>query len=122
MKRSAPIKRKTPVNRRRSKPRRSSRRLDPGYLARVRELPCVVAEHNSCAGVTEAHHMGPRGLGQKCSDDESVPLCNLHHRCWHDCIGPFLGKSKDWRAGFATWAIERTRERLAPKPVEVTPW
>ena len=30
---------------------------------------------------TEAAHVGPRGLGQKCSDFETIPLCgHEHHR------------------------------------------
>lgn len=30
--------------------------------------------------ITEAAHVGDRGLGQKCSDIEAVPLCGEHHR------------------------------------------
>lgn len=33
--------------------------------------------------VTEAAHIGDRGLGKKCSDLETAPLCVDHHR-----IGP----------------------------------
>jgi len=29
---------------------------------------------------TEAAHVGERGLGQKCSDRETIPLCAAHHR------------------------------------------
>jgi len=32
---------------------------------------------------TEAAHVGKRGIGQKCSDWEAIPLCRWHHR-----IGP----------------------------------
>jgi len=31
-------------------------------------------------GHTEAAHVGQRGIGQKCSDRETVPLCAWHHR------------------------------------------
>ena len=75
---------------------------DPQYLVFIRTLPCVV-----CAGravferileetaseyevhriqqrqksSTEAAHVGDRGLGQKCSDREAMPLCGReHHR------------------------------------------
>ena len=41
---------------------------------------------------TEAAHIGERGLGHKCSDRETIPLCAEHHR-----TGPeshhVLGKS-----------------------------
>lgn len=30
--------------------------------------------------MTEVAHVGERGLGQKCSDRETVPLCAEHHR------------------------------------------
>lgn len=110
MKRSAPPKRKTPLKRKRTTPRRSSRRHDPSYLAAVRGLPCCARTFGgSCAGPIEAHHMGARGLGQKCSDDEAVPFCKLHHACWHDCVGPFLNMGKAWRAEFARVAISGTR-------------
>lgn len=29
---------------------------------------------------TEAAHVGQRGLSQKCSDRETIPLCAFHHR------------------------------------------
>lgn len=31
-------------------------------------------------GISEAAHVGERGLGQKCSDRETIPLCVEHHR------------------------------------------
>jgi len=50
---------------------------------------------------TEAAHVGERGLGQKCSDRETLPLCMEHHR-----TGPashhVLGK-KFWKR----WGIDR---------------
>ena len=30
--------------------------------------------------MAEAAHVGKRGLGQKCSDRETIPLCVEHHR------------------------------------------
>ncbi len=32
----------------------------------------------------EAAHVGDRGLGQKCSDREAIPLCPTHHRIGTD--------------------------------------
>lgn len=68
---------------------------------------------SSCSGPMHAHHMGERGLGQKCSDLETVPFCERHHRDWHDCTGLFADKSKEWRGEFAKAAIEQTRAELA---------
>jgi hypothetical protein len=92
-------------------------------MERVRGLPCVAAElcvwwavfggSSACDGRIHAHHMGARGLGQKCSDLETVPFCEQHHRDWHDCTGPFAGKSKEWRGEFARAAIEYTQATLA---------
>jgi hypothetical protein len=30
--------------------------------------------------ITEAAHVGKRGLSQKCNDLETIPLCQDHHR------------------------------------------
>lgn len=81
--------------------------LNPEYLAFLGTLPCFVcyreayqflARHGGEVGWifghtlygrqesdTEAAHVGlstsRRGLSQKCSDDEAMPLCGLeHHR------------------------------------------
>ena len=74
---------RTPVKRKRSKPRRGRVR-DPKYLAWIRTLPCILSacEHCRCfiCAPIEAAHVGERGLGQKCSDRETVPLCAAHHR------------------------------------------
>ncbi len=58
---------------------------DPSYLS-------FVAGHACCAcvpgplreGLSEAHHWGPRGTGQKTDDTRTVPLCRAHHDEWHD--------------------------------------
>jgi len=117
----SPLQRRTRLRARRATPRRSARVRDLEYMERVRALPCVVRELLGvavaclplCSGRTHAHHMGARGLGQKCSDLETVPFCEYHHRSWHDCTGLFAGKSKEWRAEFAQAAIEHTRGELA---------
>lgn len=89
-----PLKRKTRLRPRREEPRKKAGKLrerpkrarrlkDAAYLAHVRRQPCLVP---GCpARPTEAHHFGLRGLGQKCPDSESAPLCGNHHRAWwHD--------------------------------------
>lgn len=50
------------------------------HLAFVRSLPCCVSGRTF--GV-EAAHVGRRGLGQKCSDFETIPLNALYHREQH---------------------------------------
>lgn len=105
---------------------------DGAYMERVRGLPCLVPEMLPlgpmapgefaaaygrwvCHGRIHAHHMGERGLGQKCSDLETVPFCEKHHAEWHDCRGVFADKSKEWRREFAQAAIEDAQARLAPR-------
>lgn len=57
------------------KPQRS-----PAHLAFIRSLPCCVSGRRH--GV-EAAHVGRRGMGQKCSDFETIPLNSLYHREQH---------------------------------------
>ena len=53
---------------------------DPAFLAFVRSLPCSICYRTR--GV-EAAHIGRRGMAQKSSDREAIPLCSLHHREQH---------------------------------------
>jgi hypothetical protein len=77
-----------------TKRRTSSRSLpklsltrDPKYLEHVRGRPCCI-----CGALppNDAHHFGPRGMGQKADDRRTVPLCRIHHDEWHTrgAIGP----------------------------------
>lgn len=76
-----------PVKRKRAGVRRGPLR-DPKYLAFVREFVCVACSRGSVHQPynlapwprTEAAHVGDRGLGQKCSDRETITLCAVHHR------------------------------------------
>lgn len=55
---------------------------DPEYLAWIRTLECSIPSclmHWRGHGI-EAAHVGDRGLRQKCSDYEAIPLCAWHHR------------------------------------------
>src|SRR5438876_7146610 len=54
---------------------------DPDYIRFVRGQPCCVCERTW--GI-EASHTGPRGLGQKASDQSCIPLCWKHHRTGRD--------------------------------------
>src|ERR1700761_2541628 len=50
--------------------------IDEKYKAWIRKQACV------CCGTrryVEAAHVGMRGMGQKCSDYETLPLCSAHH-------------------------------------------
>ena len=53
---------------------------DPAFLAFVRSLPCSICYRTR--GV-EAAHIGRRGMAQKSSDREAIPLCSLHHKEQH---------------------------------------
>ena len=88
--RSGPIKKANPSRKpeRESKlswlPKRSKRGppRDAVFLAFVRSQGCMVPR---CNGEAQAHHWGKHGHAIKCSDYETVPLCDFHHnRCWHD--------------------------------------
>lgn len=67
--------------------RRKDRRRMPGYLAFIASQPCCVCERLTvfCRPAdlfllrVEVGHVGDRGLGQKCPDDETIPLCKWHH-------------------------------------------
>lgn len=50
------------------------------HLVFIRSLPCCVSGRSW--GV-EAAHVGRRGMGQKCSDFETIPLNSLFHREQH---------------------------------------
>ena len=61
---------------------------NPGYLRRIRSLPCAVCRTTYAV---EAAHTGPHGLGQKSSDLSAIPLCGKHHRTADDSyhrLGP----------------------------------
>ena len=53
----------------------------PQHLAFVRTLPCSVCGRTR--GVQAAHAPGSRGMGQKRSDLETLPLCAAHHEEQH---------------------------------------
>ncbi len=86
---------RSPVRKRRPGKRRGSLK-DRAYLAWLHELPCVVCilpwklwlsgvvYSNVQTSATEAAHVGTRGLGQKCSDRETIPLCGACHRTGRD--------------------------------------
>jgi len=85
------------------RPRRKPRRgrvIDRRYKGWIASLPCLVCEQDYVIAVeagirgvsvmefqrgqTEVAHVGARGLGQKCSGRETLPLCAEHHRLGRD--------------------------------------
>ena len=59
------------------------------YLAFIRGLPCII-----CGKDAEACHINEpgRGMGQKDSDLQTIPMCNLHHMESHKDIVEFCKK------------------------------
>lgn len=68
----------------------------PVYRAWIRTQECVVCAKLRlfgvrlqfmgviATGVVECAHVGDRGKGQKCSDLETLPICDWHHRLARD--------------------------------------
>ncbi|MET3838695.1 ERF family protein [Bradyrhizobium sp. OAE829] len=68
----------------------TKRQRDRQHLRFVASHPCLVCGREPC----DPHHLRfaqPRGLGQKVSDEFTVPLCRAHHRELHRA-----SKEKDW--------------------------
>ena len=94
-------------------PRRLSRAgSDPAYLDFVRSLPCFFngATISTCEGRVHAHHAGRRpGVGLKADDKTAIPLCEKHHRAWHDARPPFAGLTKFERFAWSMRVIGHTQ-------------
>jgi hypothetical protein len=68
----------------------TKRLRDKQHLRFVAKQPCLVCGREPC----DPHHLRfaqPRGLGQKVSDEFTVPLCRAHHRELHRA-----GREIDW--------------------------
>ena len=104
----------------RKEPRRSSREHDSVYLAKVRTLTCCVArlgmQPHSCMGTVVAHHAGTHGMGQKCADSQTIPLCSLAHSCLHDFRGPFAGWTRSRMREWEDARITETQCALGHSP------
>lgn len=112
--RNVPLARNTGIRKFREEPRRSSRTIDVQYLARVRTLPCCAdgLPGHVCRGRIVAHHAGRHAAGMKCSDLETIPICDAGHRELHDhtgCFRDFTGEEvRSWEDG----QIAVTQRRL----------
>ena len=102
--------RRRPIPKRRAKPRRSARRLDPQYLADVRRLPCCVGM--DCWGQVEADHAGQRPVGRKADDDTAIPMCRRHHQDRTDARGIFYGLQAGEMRRWCQERIEETRTTI----------
>ena len=97
----------------------AKRLRDKQHLRFVAIQPCLICGREPC----DPHHLRfaqPRGLGQKVSDEYTVPLCRAHHRELHRA-----GKEGDWWSklgidplGLARelWLGTRPLPRLSPPP------
>jgi hypothetical protein len=85
-----PLQRRTRLRSRRPTARRSERVRDLDYMDRVRALPCAARDLSPCSGPIEADHAAKkRGMGSKCNDDDTIPLCSGHHSARHGFQTPF---------------------------------
>lgn len=97
----------------------AKRLRDKQHLRFVAKQPCLVCGREPC----DPHHLRfaqARGLGQKVSDEYTVPLCRAHHRELHRA-----GKESGWWSkvgidplGLARelWIGTRPLPRLSPPP------
>jgi hypothetical protein len=82
----APFFRKRKPKERRPSAEAKREKEAPGYLDKVRSLPCCVC---GAPPRSEAHHLksaGRRGMGQKAANRWSVPLCSEHHTKGTDAV------------------------------------
>lgn len=75
---------------------------DPLYLVWMRTQPCTKCGLVSFYMGTHAHHVATGGMGIKCDDDRSIPLCNEHHAQIHNGM-----KKSGW------WTQEELDEIIA---------
>ena len=57
---------------------------DEKYLNFIRKQECIICQ--GAFGKSEAHHVFVGGMGMKCSDHFTVPLCAAHHTQRPDSI------------------------------------
>ena len=91
---------------------------DPAYLTFIRSLPCCVCFRTR---TVEVAHVGRRGMGQKSSDRETIPLCSLHHREQHRIgLRQFQASYELDIAGLVAALNEKPRLSVKNVPVQWT--
>lgn len=115
LRRSAPLRSRSRLPARRATPRRSARVRDAAYLAWVHTLTCAASGLNGhvCEGPIEADHVGPRPLGRKSDDADTIALCALAHRQRTDHCGPFRSFSREDMRAFVAESLAITRAAWA---------
>jgi len=96
---------RTPIKRRRRKPRPVD---DPVYLDWLRSRPCRVCG----ARVTSPHHRLGAGMALRAPDREAMDLCGDGVRGCHGSIhslmwGPFAGWTREQRRAFEDEAVRQ---------------
>jgi hypothetical protein len=127
MKRSGFITRKAPMRHGRRKSAYARRDRNFVFMGFVKTLLCSVEEEwpnkeqrpTDCEGVIEADHMGQHGLGQKCPDNETAPMCSGHHRERTDHTGTFKHIDMETERGWRSRAIARTQTLYAERNGEI---
>lgn len=90
------------------KPRKPYRNED--YLRFVRSRACCMCSQDRTDQLAVVpHHFGSRGVGQKCDDYLTVPVCIGCHRMIHDGQ---LGGPKELREQFMAVAAETLAEYI----------
>lgn len=103
---------RSPMRRGKSKSAYANRERATAYMLAVKQLTCCAIYLSPCEGEIEADHAGRRGLGQKCADEEVIPLCTGHHRARTDFSGCFRQWQKSDMRVFLLDAIERTQATM----------
>lgn len=90
----------------------------PGHLRFIRSLPCIV-----CAlcgllnsrNIQACHAPGSRGMGQKRSDLDTIPMCRTHHDYQHSIGWPvFIRKYQLDIPEFLKALTEKLRFTIRP--------
>jgi len=90
---------------------------NPAHLASVAELACAVSDKwgHECEGRVTVHHcIGAewRGMGQKASDFETIPLCCAHHQHSRNAIHLMGKKPWEQKYGSQRELLEATLSKL----------
>jgi ERF superfamily len=90
------------------------RKRSKAHLAFVASQPCLICQASPC----DAHHLKiaqPRSLGQRVSDEFTVPLCRKHHRELHR-----HGHEANWWANMQVAPIPIAKALWGISPVNAT--
>lgn len=81
---------KLSTKRRHTNAGRPAEKSAPGFLAFVRQRPCILDHTGECRGKVRACHWdeaGDKGMGTKVADKWSLPMCDGHHQEQTDVLG-----------------------------------